>query len=220
VVIRDQDGLTQHLNLAEAQKFQVYQQRTLDLATGDKIRITQNGWSEEGHRLTNGAIYDVAGFTKDKEGEVTGLRLSNGWAIGKEFGNLDHGYVVTSYASQGKTVDHVLIAEGAESFPAASLEQFYVSVSRGKRSVTIYTDDKEALREAVEASSQRLSATELMEEKQREVEQEEQKTLEQWTTLAQSYGGYLKQAWPAAYQMFANVTPDRLTRERGPELER
>ena len=37
---------------------------------------------------------------------------------------------------------HVLIAQGADSVGAASREQLYVSVSRGKESVRIYTDDR------------------------------------------------------------------------------
>ena len=75
---------------------------------------------------------------------------------------MTHGYVVTSHASQGKTVDNVLIALGSESLAAANREQFYVSASRGREGVRIYTDDKAAMMEAVQGSSARLSATELM----------------------------------------------------------
>ena len=45
---------------------------------------------------------------------------------------------------------------------ATSAEQFYVSVSRGKKSVEIFTDDKDTLREQIQRSHQRLSATELV----------------------------------------------------------
>ena len=58
--------------------------------------------------------------------------------VGKEFGHLAHGYVTTSHASQGKTVDRVLIAMGSESRPAINAEQFYVSVSRGRDQATVY----------------------------------------------------------------------------------
>jgi ATP-dependent exoDNAse (exonuclease V) alpha subunit len=80
----------------------------------------------------------------------------------KDYGGISHGYVVTSHASQGKTVDKVLIALGSESFSAANKEQFYVSVSRGREGVRLYTDDKAAMMEAVQGSAARLSATELM----------------------------------------------------------
>jgi hypothetical protein len=56
----------------------------------------------------------------------------------------------------------VLVAEGAESFRAANLEQFYVSCTRGREDVRIYTDDKDGLRERIVHSGQRGSAMELL----------------------------------------------------------
>jgi hypothetical protein len=52
------------------------------------------------------------------------------------------------------------------------MQQFYVSVSRGKESVTIFTEDREALLKAVEKSGQRLSATELITPKPKSFEAE------------------------------------------------
>ena len=75
-----------------------------------------------------------------------------------EQGNFAHGYVTTSHASQGKTVKHVLIAQSTDYGGAASAEQFYVSVSRGKKSVEIFTDNKAELRDQIQRSHQRLSA--------------------------------------------------------------
>lgn len=88
--------------------------------------------------------------------------LENGWTIAKDFGHLAYGYVVTSHASQGKTVDRVFVGQTRESFPASSAEQFYVSASRAKEQVILYTDDKAALMQAVQRSDERLSATELV----------------------------------------------------------
>jgi hypothetical protein len=68
----------------------------------------------------------------------------------------------TSHASQGGTVDRVLIGQSSESFPASSREQFYVSASRGRKKVLVYTDDKEALRDAINRSDDRLTATEFV----------------------------------------------------------
>ena len=109
------------------------------------------------HRLNNGSQYVVDGFTR--QGDIV---LNNGWTVGKDFGHLDYGYVVTSHASQGKTVDRVFIGQSSESFPASSREQFYVSVSRARQQATVYTDDKESLLDAVSRSDERLSATELV----------------------------------------------------------
>jgi hypothetical protein len=59
-------------------------------------------------------------------------------------------------------VDCVFVAESSESFRAADREQFYVSASRFKEALTIYTDDKHQLLEAVRKSSHRPSAMDLV----------------------------------------------------------
>lgn len=149
--------------LDHAEKFQLYKQGTLSLSRGDLIRITKNGRTADGkHRLNNGMCYRVAGFTKDGD-----IMLENGWRLAGDYGHLTHGYVATSFAAQGRTVDRVLIGQSAESFPASSREQFYVSVSRGREQATIYTSDKEALLEAVNRSDDRLTATEFINLRQR-----------------------------------------------------
>lgn len=139
--------------------FSVYRVDSLRLGVGDAVRVTANGWTRDRrHKLNNGAAYTVAGFTKDGD-----LQLDNGWIVGKDFGHLTHGYVSTSHAAQGKTVDRVLIAMGSESIPAISAEQFYVSVSRGRERATIFTDLAPAqLRDAIQKQDARKSATELL----------------------------------------------------------
>lgn len=153
----DENGNEQQLDLKQADKFQVYQKQAIDLAEGDHIRITEGHKSVEGKRLNNGAIYEVKGL--DKDGNI---KLKNNWVVDSSKGNFDHGYVRTSIASQGKTIDHIFLAQGADYAGAASTEQFYVSVSRGKHSVELYTDDKTEIREQIQRSHQRQSATELV----------------------------------------------------------
>jgi hypothetical protein len=58
-------------------------------------------------------------------------------------------------------VRDVLVAQSADSFLASSREQFYVSVSRGKESIRIYTDNRKGLQEAVGNSSLRVAGVEL-----------------------------------------------------------
>lgn len=165
VVGADADGVTvtedghaqRLLPWGAAERFSVYVQQSVPIAVGERIRITQNGFTaDRKHRLNNGAVYDVEGFTPEGN-----LRLRNGWEIAAAFGHLAHGYVSTSHGSQGKTADVVLIAQGTQSLAASSLEQFYVSVSRGREQVRIYTDDREGLKEAIRRSTERVSATEL-----------------------------------------------------------
>jgi conjugative relaxase-like TrwC/TraI family protein len=157
VMVERQNGETASLPLDMAARFQVYESRKIALAAGDWLRITQNGFTKEKQRLNNGDLKQVKGFTKDGD-----IKLANGWVVPKDYGNLTHGYCLTSYSSQSKGVDCVFVAESSESFRAADREQFYVSASRFKEALTIYTDDKHQLLEAVRKSSHRPSATDLV----------------------------------------------------------
>lgn len=158
------------LPLGKAAGFDLFEEDEFALARGDRIRITRNGMAESRtqsgrkQELRNGALYDVAGFTetgdinlvsRDAKGRITGE-----FTVGKDYGNLTYGYCITSHAAEGKTVDRVFIGQSAQSFRASSREQFYVSVSRGRESVTIYTDDKAALKSRVVQSAARISASE------------------------------------------------------------
>jgi conjugative relaxase-like TrwC/TraI family protein len=157
ILVARQDGKVALLPLDTAERFQVYESRKIALAAGDKVRITQNGFAKDRQRLNNGDLKEVAGFTKQGD-----IKLSNGWVIAKDFGNLAHGYCLTSYSSQSKGMDCVFVAESSESFRAADREQFYVSASRFKESLTVYTDDKRELLAAVRKSSQRPAALDLV----------------------------------------------------------
>ena len=154
ILTRDAKGETHDLDLANAERFQLYEPRKIKLAQGERIRITKNGFTLDGKRLNNGMLREVAGFTKNGD-----IKLTTGAVISQEDGHFRYGYCGTSYSSQSKTTRDVLIAQSSESFGLASnREQFYVSVSRGEMRIRIYTDDRKALQEAVGNSSVQLSA--------------------------------------------------------------
>ena len=56
----------------------------------------------------------------------------------------------TSFGSQGRTVQRVILAVAESSLPAANQEQMYVGASRAKQLMTLYTDQKAAVRSAVQ----------------------------------------------------------------------
>ena len=142
----------------QADRFSVYRPSSIKLASGDKIRLTAGGRTKDGkHRLNNGNVFEIDHIESNGD-----LKLANGKVIDREFGHIAHGFVTTSHASQGRSIPHVFIAESAESYPAASREQFYVSASRGRRSARIYTDNKQDLREAIQQSSTATTASEVL----------------------------------------------------------
>ncbi|MGN6369066.1 MAG: MobF family relaxase [Phycisphaerae bacterium] len=174
-----------------ANRFQVYEPDEIPIAIGERIRVTKNGWSDK-RKMYNGSIYVVEGFTDGGE-----PKLNNGAVLPRDFKHFGHGYTATSYSVQGLTADRVLIAQSSQSFGASSLEQFYVSISRGKFKCVVYTDSIEALMDAVQASSQRTSALEMMEkmgppdhfvEIQRAQKQAEERTTRTSERLAEHLG--------------------------------
>jgi ATP-dependent exoDNAse (exonuclease V) alpha subunit len=144
---------------SKPEDYTVYAPGEISVAKGDMIRITANGRDKsQKHKLNNGSIYRIKSFTK--KGEIT---LQNGWVLAKDFGHITHGRVVTSHASQGMTVDRVLVAMGQQSLPAVSREQFYVSVSRARQKATVFTNiAREQFREAIQRGDDRMTATEFM----------------------------------------------------------
>ncbi|MBI2479442.1 MAG: AAA family ATPase [Planctomycetia bacterium] len=140
-----------------AKRFEAYRATQFALAVGDRVRVTAGGKTKDGkHRLSNGSLLSVQGFTK--RGDIV---VDHGWVIGKDFGHLTHGYVVTSHASQGVTVDKVFIGASSESFPATYQRTAYVAVTRGKEQAQIFTDDRKELLKAITRPDDPMSATEL-----------------------------------------------------------
>lgn len=157
-IIQAEDGRVCALPLAKAEHFKVYREASLPLAAGDLVRITEQGRDVRGRRLATGTILELKSINRNQE-----MLFTNGIKLDARFGHLDHGYCSTSYAAQGRTVDTVIASMGAQSEAAIYREQFYVTASRGRSAVRIYTDDREAIGRAISNSSQRLSATELFE---------------------------------------------------------
>ncbi|MGH7242378.1 MAG: MobF family relaxase [Phycisphaerales bacterium] len=145
------------LPLDQAERFSVFRPNSIELAPGDRLRITKNGTTENRKRLNNGDLVTLKGFTRRGE-----LILTDGRVLASNFGHFTFGLAVTSHASQGKTVDNVFIWQPSTTFAAASRAQFYVSVSRARDKAMIFSDSKADLLEAVSHSDERLAATELV----------------------------------------------------------
>ena len=218
VIVMRQDGSHASLPLDHAERFSVYETRSLAVAPGERIRITENGYGkvegrlgEKEHRLNNGDIFTVDGFTKKGD-----IKLDNGVVLPKGFGHIAHGYVDTSHASQGKTVDRVFIAVGDQSLKAANRAQWYVSVSRGRESVKIYTEDAEALKSAVQKSPERMSVSELL-RGESDTGAKKRKRLDM-----RRIARYLKDRMQDAYDAIASRAPwqQRITQQREQHYDR
>ncbi len=121
----------------------------LTLCRGDRIQLKANALTSTGARLANGEIVMVSKIKRS--GDIV---LHDGRILPASYRQFVRGYAVTSYGSQGKTVDHVLLADSA-CRAATNSQQWYVSISRGRRSVRIFTPDKAELRKHIGRSGDR-----------------------------------------------------------------
>jgi conjugative relaxase-like TrwC/TraI family protein len=162
VLIKNNEDVYASLPMEKSQDYDLYRKDTMELAKGDKIRLTRNGFDANGKRLHNGQLLDVANVTKKGDIHLVNPATETTYAVNQDHGHLTHAYCITSHASQGKTVDEVYIAQPAATFPATDAKQFYVSVSRGRDIARIYTDDKEELLAHAARAGDRQSAIELV----------------------------------------------------------
>lgn len=131
--------------------FDVGEARDLKVAAGDWLLLQAN----HGKDLINGQRVQVREI---QSGRIT---LRDGRELPTGYNTFTHGYAVTSHSSQGKTVDDVLLVASSKSFPAVNREQFYVSISRGRERVHVFTDDAELLAQRVTDTHERKAAIEL-----------------------------------------------------------
>ena len=129
--------------------------RECQFSTGDRLHLKANRKLSSGDRVTNGELVTVKSVCPDG-----GVELTDGRMLDSSFREFLPGYAVTSYGSQGKTVDYVLFSDSTIK-AATNAQQWYVAISRGRRGIRIFTPDKEQLRENVTRSGHRPLALEL-----------------------------------------------------------
>ena len=143
-------------NVNRTASWTVHRPRELEIRVGDKLLLQQN---DRPNGYTNGDLVTVTGL------DANGIILSNGKTITKEYTQFTHGWAVTSYASQGLTCDRVAISYDQGSYGGIDRRGFYVSASRGREDVRIFTDDKDFVRDCLRRNTgERTTATELVAE--------------------------------------------------------
>jgi ATP-dependent exoDNAse (exonuclease V) alpha subunit len=150
------NGKVRHVPLSHLDHINVCRERALALSPGDRLQLKANSASAEGRKLANGEVVSVAQIKSNGA-----IRLADGRVLPPHYRQFLRGYAVTSYGSQGKTVDHVLFSDSAIR-AATNAQQWYVTISRGRKSIQIFTPDKQELRLAIMRSGERELALDLL----------------------------------------------------------
>jgi len=123
---------------------------TMQVSVGDQIRVT-GGFREGKNVFKNGDIAEVREVTE------TELVLNDGRRMRRDGARIDQGVCVTSYASQCRTVDQVVVLpDGSDA------KGWYVSLSRAREAMHVYTRDKSELRQSVMQPGERKSVWEFI----------------------------------------------------------
>ena len=153
-VLAEVDGKCVTISNKLLDKITVCLPREISIAENDRLHLKANRKLATGARVTNGELVTVKTVRADG-----GIELMDGRILDKSFREFLPGYAVTSYGSQGKTVDYVLFSDSTIK-AATNAQQWYVTISRGRRGIRIFTPDKEQLRENLTRSGHRLLALE------------------------------------------------------------
>lgn len=161
ITVRLESGQEITYNPQRLSGVSVYKEAKRSFAEGDRIQFRAPFAEAEIKNSELGTITEIA------EGRMT-------VALGKErvitfdparFRHLDHGYAVTSYSSQGKTMDRVLVnAETTETDLLLNQRMAYVAISRARFDARVYTDSAVDLGGALNRPKDKEMALEALKE--------------------------------------------------------
>ena len=138
---------------------EVYRTDEIELRAGDRIRWTRN---DTGLGLVNSQTAEVVAV---KDGRVA-FRLEDGRRLDLAPGDpqlrhIDRAWASTVHSFQGRTVDTVIAAMEANHPNLTTQQMLYVEISRARDRAELVTDDRNALRERLEAATgERIAALE------------------------------------------------------------
>jgi conjugative relaxase-like TrwC/TraI family protein len=134
---------------------QVFHEAQRTFGAGDRIQFRAP------NRTLGVANGELATITAIDERQVA-LRLDRGTELSGArtiLRHTDYGYASTSHSSVGATVEHVIVnINTAGAAELVNRKQFYVSISRSRTQLTVYTDSRERLPSAVDRSREKAIA--------------------------------------------------------------
>lgn len=168
VTLRNTDGESVLISPQQntAQDISLFTHRELTLSQGDRVRFTR---SDTDRGYVANSLWEVAGFTDDgairfRQGEQE--KIVDPQAMTGDR-HIDLAYALTVYGVQGASERFAIALTGTEGGRKrmASLESTYVTLSRAKEHVQVYTDNLEDWQQQVRQSDGGKTAHDLLHEK-------------------------------------------------------
>lgn len=168
VTLRNADGESVLLSPQQntAQDISLFTPRELTVSQGDRVRFTR---SDTDRGYVANSLWEVAGFTDDgairfRQGEQEKIVAPQAMT---EDRHIDLAYALTVYGVQGASERFAIALTGTEGGRKrmASLESTYVTLSRAKEHVQVYTDNLEDWQQQVRQSDGGKTAHDLLHEK-------------------------------------------------------
>ncbi|HGF3848705.1 TPA: conjugative transfer relaxase/helicase TraI [Escherichia coli] len=168
VTLRNTDGESVLISPQQntAQDISLFTHRELTLSQGDRVRFTR---SDTDRGYVANSLWEVAGFTEEggirfRQGEQE--KIVDPQAM-TEDRHIDLAYALTVYGVQGASERFAIALTGTEGGRKrmASLESTYVTLSRAKEHVQVYTDNLEDWQQQVRQSDGGKTAHDLLHEK-------------------------------------------------------
>ncbi|HBE2449324.1 TPA: AAA family ATPase, partial [Escherichia coli] len=168
VTLRNADGESVLISPQQntAQDISLFTPRELTVSQGDRVRFTR---SDTDRGYVANSLWEVAGFTKEgairfRQGEQEKIVDPQSMT---EDRHIDLAYALTVYGVQGASERFAIALTGTEGGRKrmVSLESTYVTLSRAKEHVQVYTDNLEDWQQQVRQSDGGKTAHDLLHEK-------------------------------------------------------
>ncbi|MGF6477304.1 conjugative relaxase-like TrwC/TraI family protein [Pantoea dispersa] len=152
VLLRDEDGRMRYYSPAElnATEIEVFRRETLELRTGDSIRMNKT------QRQAGHAAHDQYRVAALRENGAVVLQGTSGEKVispgdTQADQHIDYAWAVTGYGAQAASSRFVIALESATGRRGimSGMRAFYISLSRAKEHVQVYTDNVQRWKEAL-----------------------------------------------------------------------
>lgn len=170
-VLIGRKGRTGVLPLAHADKFDVYEKRSREIAAGDVIRFTRSthvrsrgeafankAWGA--FKIPKRAVETGRPYTFERFTKAGHMQVSGGLIVPKDFGHWTHDYCRTPNQSQGVRKDRVIFAHTQDSPSPNAGRSLLGAMTSAKKGFAMVTDNLDAAKKNLASDRRRVTPME------------------------------------------------------------